>query len=196
MIDRINGTLVGKPPAGAVIDVGGVAFAIATPMTTWEKLPALGGRASLFTYLHVREEALALFGFHSSVDREAFILLIGVNGVGPKMALAILSRFDRDELGEVMTAGDARRLQAVPGVGKKTAERLMIELRDKLGAPSLKGTAASGTTATGGASTEAIRALETLGYTLQQADEAVRRARGALGETAPVEELVRRALRG
>jgi len=196
VIDRISGILLGKPPANAIIDVGGIAFSIAVPMSTWERLPALGVKATLFTHLHVREDAMLLFGFDSSLDRQTFILLIGVNGVGPKLALAILSRFDRDELSEVIAAGDLRRIQAVPGVGKKMAERLMVELKGRLGTPSGKGFG-TGSTAVGATSaSEAVAALESLGFTLQQADEAVRKARGALGDTAPVEELIKKALKG
>jgi len=196
MIDRISGTLIGKPPANAIIDVGGIAFSIAIPLSTWERLPALGTPATLFTHLHVREDALTLFGFDSSLDRATFILLIGVNGVGPKLSLAILSRYDRDELSEVIAAGDLRRLQAVPGVGKKMAERLMVELKGRLGTPSGKGFGITGTTSVSSSVSEAVQALESLGFTLQQADEAVRKARGAIGDTAPVEELIKRALKG
>jgi len=194
MIERIRGKLIAKPPAGAVIEVGGIAFAVAVPLTSWEKLGAIGSEATLMTYLHVREDILQLYGFDSVTEREVFLQLLAVNGVGPKMALAILSRFSPEALVEVVQAQDVRRFQTVPGVGKRTAERLMVELKGKFGSvgvgsgfePSPLGSAVS----------EAIRALETLGIPLVQADEAVRRAQRTAGLDASVEQLVKQALKG
>lgn len=194
MIERIRGKLIAKPPAGAVIEVGGIAFAIAMPLTSWEKLGAIGTEATLMTYLHVREDILQLYGFDSVTEREVFLQLLAVNGVGPKMALAILSRFSPESLIEVIQAQDVRRFQTVPGVGKRTAERLMVELKGKFGAVG----AGSGfePSPLGSAVSEAIRALETLGIPLVQADEAVRKAQRTAGIDATVEQLVKQALKG
>lgn len=194
MIDRIRGRLLAKPPAGAVIDVGGVALALAVPLTTWERLGTVGSEAALFTHLHVREDLLQLYGFDAAADRETFLQLIAVNGVGPKMALAILSRFSGEALSGVVAEGDWRRLQTVPGVGRKTAERLMIELKDRLRVTSSVAGVTTGMKSS--AAAEALRALETLGFPLAQADEAVRRAQKELGVEARTEEIVRRALKG
>ncbi|MBM3326230.1 MAG: Holliday junction branch migration protein RuvA [Calditrichaeota bacterium] len=195
MIDRIRGVLVFKSPTGIVVEVGGIGLALSVPLTTFDKLGRIGEEAALATYLYVREDALELFGFFSTAERDLFRTLIGVQGVGPKMALAILSRFTPEALTQVIAESDLRRLQSVHGVGRKTAERLLIELKDRLGgkgAPVLAAGAAGGYSAIG----EAVRALETLGFTIQQAEEAIRRAKAAAGEQATVEDLIKTALKG
>lgn len=187
--------LIAKPPAAAVVEVGGIGFNVVVPLTTWEKLGPSGHETQLFTYLHVREDVLQLYGFDSTSDRDMFLTLIGVNGVGPKLALTLLSRFRSDELAEVVSSNDVRRLTAVQGVGKKTAERLIVELKDRV-----SGRGASTPVGGGGGApslaSEAVAALETLGYSLQQADAAVRKAKQGLGESATIEELIRQALKG
>ncbi len=195
MIDRIRGRILTKPPAAVVIEVGGIGFIVSLSISTWERLPALGSEATLFTHLHVREDALLLFGFDSVAERETFLILIGVNGVGPKLALAVLSRFDPDDLAETVATNDLGRLQSVPGVGKKTAERLMIELKDRLAVRGLRAVTVPMTGLPSSAS-QAVGALETLGFNLAQADEAVRKARKIAGDNATVEELVKLALKG
>ncbi len=194
MIERIRGKLIAKSPAGAVIEVGGIAFSMAIPLTTWERLGSVGSEATLMTYLHVREDILQLYGFDSIAERETFLQLIAVNGVGPKMGLAILSRFSPESLSDVIHNQDVRRFQTVPGVGKRTAERLMVELKGKFGTGSTS--AGFDPSPLGSAISEAIRALETLGIPLVQADEAVRKAQKTIGSDAKVEELVKQALRG
>jgi len=193
MIERVRGKLLAKGPSSAVIEVGGISFSILIPLTTWERLGSIGSETMLFTYLHVREDILQLYGFDSTSSRETFLILIGVNGVGPKLGLAILSHLSPETLVDVVKNQDIRRFQAVPGVGKRTAERLIVELKGKFGAvgPGV------GLDAEGQATplSEAIRALETLGIPLAQADEAVRKAQRVLGEAVPVEELVRQALK-
>jgi len=121
MIDRLQGVLLDKSPVRVVVEVGGLGLAVAIPLTTFEKLPRQGERVSLVTHLHVREDALELFGFQSEDDRALFRSLIAISGIGPKIALAILSKFTAAALSQVVGDGDLRRLQAVPGVGKKTA---------------------------------------------------------------------------
>ena len=134
-----------------------------------------------------------MFGFLSPAERNLFITLIGVNGVGPKMALAIQSRFNPDELYQVVADNDIKRLTTVKGIGRRTAERMMVDLKGKLDIrPSEQFTPAAAVHST---MSEAIRALEALGFSTKQADDAVKIARGKLGEDAPVEDLVRAALK-
>lgn len=133
MIGRLTGVLLEKQPPQIVLDVGGVGYEIDVPMSTFYELPALGAKATLFTHLTIREDAHLLFGFASRHERDTFRELIKISGVGPKIALAILSGMNADELALTIAGEDAVRLAKVPGIGKKTAERLVLELRGKLG---------------------------------------------------------------
>ncbi len=195
MIDQIRGVLLRKEITGIVIDLGGMAFAVAVPLGTFDKLGVVGNSVTLKTYLHVREDALELFGFSTVDERDLFIRLLKVNSVGPKLALAILSRFSPRELAQVVMDRDVKRLTTVSGIGAKTAERLLVDLKDRL-----KVTGAASADFTGGGelsiTAEAIRALEVLGFTTAQADNAVRRAGKSQGDTASVEDLVKKALKG
>ncbi|MDP8228956.1 MAG: Holliday junction branch migration protein RuvA [Candidatus Electryoneaceae bacterium] len=192
MIDRIKGKLLRKSPTEAIIDVGGIAFAIAIPLSTSEKLDAVDSETTLVTYLYVREDALLLFGFSTERERNLFVRLLGISGVGPKMGLAILSRFKPDLLAEIVSGGDARRLTTVPGIGKKTAERLMLEFKNRLDIKTIQSDSATGATSV---ITEAIQALEALGIPLNKAEDAIRKARSQLGDEATVEDLVRNGLK-
>ena len=194
MIERIRGILLRKTPTQAVVDVGGVAFSISIPFTTYDRLPALGCEASVVTHLHVRDDGMQLFGFSTEPERDLFLRLIGISGVGPKMALAILSRFTPDDLSMVVSSGDAKRLSSVKGIGQKTAERLIVELRHKAGLQAdITPEPVPGDRSVG---SEALRALEALGYSIAEADEAVRRCRRQVGEGVTVEEIIRFALKG
>lgn len=132
MIGRLHGTLVDKQPPHVLIDVGGVGYEVDVTMTTFYQLPACGQATTLFTHLVVREDAHLLYGFASRDERQAFRQLIRITGVGAKIALAILSAMSVDELAIAVAGEDIKRLSAVPGIGKKTAERLVLELRGKL----------------------------------------------------------------
>lgn len=132
MIGRIRGQLVHKQPPDILVEVGGVGYEIQVPMTTLFQLPALGSEVSLVTHFVVREDAQQLFGFIDEQDRSLFRQLIRVSGVGPKLALTILSGMDSRNFARCVQAGDVASLVAMPGVGKKTAERLLVEMRDKL----------------------------------------------------------------
>ncbi|MDA8752708.1 Holliday junction branch migration protein RuvA [Halieaceae bacterium] len=132
MIGRIRGQLVFKQPPDILVEVGGVGYEIQVPMTTLFQLPALGSEVSLVTHFVVREDAQQLFGFIDEQDRSLFRQLIRVSGVGPKLALTILSGMDSRNFARCVQAGDVASLVAMPGVGKKTAERLLVEMRDKL----------------------------------------------------------------
>jgi len=194
MIDRIRGKLIHKALTGVVVDIGGIALSLAVPLGTFERLAGLGDEVTLTTYLHVREDVLDLYGFSNTDERDLFVKLLKVNGVGPKLALAILSRFGPRELSQVVADGDVKRLTTVSGIGRKTAERLLVDLKDRLKAPSgAVFDSVSGILSDIG---EAIRALEVLGFTTNKADEAVRRARKKIGDDATVEDLVKQALKG
>src|SRR5690606_31035998 len=134
MIGRLTGTLLEKSPPTICIDVQGVGYEVDVPMSTLYALPEIGGKVSLMTHLVVREDAQILFGFGSAAERQAFRQLIRITGVGARMALAVLSGMTVAELAQAITLQEAGRLTRIPGIGKKTAERLMLELKGKLGA--------------------------------------------------------------
>ena len=189
MIGFLEGSVASRGPDACLLDVGGVGYRVACPTTTLAALPHDGGRVRLFTHLHVREDALALYGFATDAERAVFEALIAIAGVGPKVALAVCSAFGPEELRGALVADDADALASVPGIGKKTAQRIVIDLREKLSVPA---TAAAGAH-NGDAREQARSALENLGYSSGE-------VRAALAElvAAPdddVEDLVRSALR-
>lgn len=198
MIDRIEGKVLSLEPTHAVLDVGGVAFFIAISVSTYEKL----GRpktAILHTYLHVREDILQLYGFYDRDEREAFRILIGISGVGPRVAIAILSALTASTLHDAVAAGDWKRLTAAPGVGRKLAERMVVELRDKLSPLEIETAEAAegstpGYTGRAGSIREAMDALITLGYSQAQSERLVQKAAKKSDEDTTVEELIRMAL--
>jgi holliday junction DNA helicase RuvA len=134
MIGKLTGTLIEKNPPQVIVDCGGVGYEVDVPMSTFYNLPGLGEKISLLTHFVVREDAQILFGFGSAQERATFRQLIKISGVGPKMALGVLSGMSVGELSQAVTLQDANRLTKIPGIGKKTAERLMLELKGKLGA--------------------------------------------------------------
>ena len=131
MIARLAGVLLEKLPDRVVLDVGGVGYAVAISFQTYQELPEAGNAAALLVYTHVREDTLALFGFASDREKKLFEMLISVSGVGPKLALTLLSGIPAEELVAALARADARRLVLIPGIGKKTAERLTLELKEK-----------------------------------------------------------------
>lgn len=205
MITSIQGVLAEATPLRAVIELNGLGYEVNIPVTTAEKLPAPGATVKLHTLVIYREDAQTLYGFASATDRDFFRTMIEtVSGVGPKLALTILSGMSLPVLENAIRNGDVASLSKCPGVGKKTAERLIVELRSKVGA---SGGAAplAGPVATGGAATvptgdtplrDAVLALTALGYKQADADAAVRRAQIALGADATTEKLIKRALSG
>src|SRR3954470_17233348 len=134
MIGKLTGTLVDKNPPQLLVDCHGVGYEVDVPMSTFYNLPAVGDKVSLLTHFVVREDAQILFGFGTAPEREAFRLLIRISGVGPRTALAVLSGMSVGDIAQAIAAQDASRLIKVPGIGKKTAERLLLELKGKLGA--------------------------------------------------------------
>lgn len=153
MIARLEGNLVEKSPERLIVDVHGVGYEVRVPLSTYASLPPPGSPIRLLIHTHVREDALNLYGFESFRERHLFEKLISVSGVGPKLALALLSGLSADELSEAIQSGDTAPLGKVPGVGRKTAERLVVDLRDKLGA-------LSGATPPGGRAAEAAEGAE------------------------------------
>jgi Holliday junction DNA helicase RuvA len=172
MIGRIAGTLLEKNPPEVLVEAAGVGYEIDVPMSTFYNLPALGERVTLLTHLVVREDAHQLFGFLTAAERQAFRQLIRISGIGSRTALAVLSGMSVGELGQAVTLQESGRLTRVPGIGKKTAERLLLELKGKLGAV-LDG-AAGGSAPAAESGGDVLRALLALGYSEKEAAAAVR----------------------
>jgi Holliday junction DNA helicase RuvA len=177
MIGRLRGTILEKQAPDLVLDVQGVGYEVAAPMSTFIHLPAIDEQVSLFTHLVVREDAQLLYGFATVRERLLFRSLLKVNGVGAKLALTILSGSDVDDFSRSVQEGDAASLTRLPGVGKKTAERLIIEMRDRLkevsGAMGLK-PVVSEAAKLAGAKDEALEALVSLGYKAPEAEKMIR----------------------
>lgn len=194
MIGSLRGRLTAKHPPHLMIDVGGVGYEVEAPMSTFYGLPATGADVSLFTHLVVREDAHILFGFGTERERRLFRELLKVSNVGPKLALALLSGMSVDNFLLCIEAQDADTLVRIPGVGRKTAERLLIEMRDRVkGFGDLAGalTLASGTTVEAGAQAEAFSALLALGY---KPVEVTRLLKSVDASVQKTEEIIRRAL--
>ena len=198
MIGRLTGVLLEKQPPQILLDVNGVGYEVEAPMSTFYRLPALGEKATLHTHLVVREDAQLLYAFADKRDRLLFRELIRLNGVGPKLALALMSGLEVDELIAAVQAQDASVLTRVPGVGKKTADRLLVELKGKFTAWETRpgGAALPGAIQAPPAvshTTDAVSALIALGYKPQEASRAVSAIKE---EGLSSEELIRRALKG
>jgi Holliday junction DNA helicase RuvA len=194
VIGRLQGVLLRKEPPALMLDVGGVGYELEAPMTTFYELPAVGERVTLYTHLVVREDAHLLYGFVREAQRRLFRELLKVNGVGPRVALAVLSGLSDEEFSRCVAQEDIARLTKVPGIGRKTAERLVIEMRDKLPKDiPLPASTAAGPAAPGDPVSEAVSALVALGY---KPNEASRAVRGASTKGLSAEEIIRQALKG
>ncbi len=193
MFYSLTGTLVLKDTSTAVIDCGGVAFRCFTTLNTIRELPQPGETATLYTYLNVREDALDLYGFYTQAELELYKILIGVNGVGPKVGIAILSAFTPDRLSVIISSGDAKALTQAGGVGPKLAQRIVLELKDKVSGSAAGETAPGGgvSAQSAGAMSEAISALTSLGYTHNEAAGAL----AGIDADLSVEELIKAALK-
>jgi len=189
MIGRLVGTLAEKSPPQLLIDVNGVGYEVDVPMSSFYNLPALGERVTLLTHFIVREDAQILFGFLTHDERQAFRQLIKITGVGPRMALSLLSGLSVGELAQAVARQETGRLVKVPGIGKKTAERLLLELKGRLGdaLPGAGGVGMSGTDPL----SDTLHALVALGYSEREADAAVR----ALAPGLSVDDGIRQALK-
>jgi len=194
VIAHLSGTLLRKGPNEVVVDVGGVGYRVQIPVSTFFRLGEEGTSVRLRIHTHVREDVLALFGFLTPAEQELFEHLIGVAGVGPKLAVNILSGIEADELVAALRAGDVPRLTRVPGVGKKTAERLVLELKEKLRALPASAPAPAAAGAPADVREDLLSALANLGYTRAEAERAVDKT--LHNGPAPFEDLLRRALRG
>jgi Holliday junction DNA helicase RuvA len=192
MIERLEGIVVAKGADGVVLSVGGVGFLLEVSAVTLRDVSGVGEKCMLFTHLHVREESLQLFGFSSEEERELFRMFLGVSKIGPRLALAALSCRRAPDLKRALAAGDAALFASVPGIGKKTAERIILELREKMGDAAMAGGAAGG----GGTAAEddtrllARTALVELGYTLLEADKLL----AGMDPAESLEQMVRQAL--
>ncbi len=190
MIGYLTGKLVSKKPTQLILDVNGVGYLVNISITTFEKIPQEKEEISLFTYLSVKEDALDLYGFFTMAEKEMFELLIGVNGIGPKLAQSILSGIEIQELKEALKLGNLSRIIAIPGIGRKTGERLLIELRDKV-----ESLAESFDTVISSSSvkSDAVAALLSLGYNQKISEKVIRKLVDAKPEIQ-IEELVKEAL--
>lgn len=200
MIASLRGTLLSTTPLHAVIEAAGVGYEVNVPVTTAEKLPAPGQSAFLHTTVVYREDSQAIYGFATAAERDFFRLLIEkVSGVGPKVALALMSRLSLPSLQAAIAGGDAELLSKCPGIGRKTAERIILDLKDKLGVvsqivPAGAVTGAVPLPAAASPLADAVAALVALGYRPPEADKAVRKAQAALGAAATTEALIKKAL--
>lgn len=188
MIGFVRGKVAGRTTEGCFVDVAGVGYRLACSATTLAALPPDGGEVRLWTHLHVREDVLALFGFATESEQRIFEALLGVNGVGPKVALQVCSAFTPEALRKSIVTDDVAAISSVPGIGKKTAQRMILDLKEKLALPDLEVVGARPD-----ALSKARSALENLGYSAGE-------VRVALGEAAPpdeasVEDIVKSALK-
>ena len=197
MIAHLKGILLKKTTQSIIIDVGGVGYEVSVPLSTFYGLPDREERVSLQVYTHVRDDALTLFGFSTRLEKDLFLMLISVSGIGPKLAVNVLSGIGPQDLLEAIANGDALRLQAIPGVGKKTAERIALELKDRA-AKALGETDIPPVAAPKGKERlimdDAFSALVNLGYSAKSAKMAVDKAKSRVGEMT-LEGLIREALR-
>ena len=203
MIAHLSGKLLSKQATSAIIDVGGVGYDVAIPLSTFYELGEVGEPVQLRVYTHVREDVIQLFGFKTQRERELFLQLISVNGVGPGLAIKLLSGMNADEMIASIRTNNLVRLVAIPGVGRKTAERLVVDLRDKIAAlssPALEEEFAAKAAAAGTATSadamrdDALSALSNLGYQKAAAEKAVKNAIDEGGDLS-VEMILRRSLR-
>jgi len=198
MISFLEGKLVESLPTQVTVDVNGVGYEVLIPLSSFDKLPSPGNSVKLLTHLAVREDAHVLYGFMTSSEREMFRLLVNnVSGIGPKIALNVLSGMNVMALRGAVANGDVKALSQISGVGKKTAERIVVELKDKIGAAGAweAASAARGLSASDQKVNDAVLALIALGFKQVEAHESIRGALSLLGEKATVEDLVRACLK-
>lgn len=195
MIVSLNGTLIEKTPTAITLDVNGVGYQVFISLTTYDQLPAGGSQCRIFTYLHLREDVMVLFGFANVEERRMFERLINVNGVGPKLALNVLSGLTLTELALALAEGDVKRISSVHGIGKKTAERLIIELRDKINpVEAMAARGGAGDEKRNAMLRDSILALGSLGFPQEQARKMVQSALDAEPKIEDTEALLRKAL--
>ena len=194
MFAYISGKLFQKEPTSVIIDVNGIGYQINIPLSTYSALPATGQNVKLLTYYHVREDIQASYGFATPEEKELFLLLISVSGIGPKMAMTILSGASPEQFRRRILDGDVESLTLIPGIGLKTARRIIVELGEKIGQTSEVVSGELATVTLGATGEEALRALISLGYRRAEALNALRKAVKELGDSAPVEKYIKAAL--
>ena len=198
MIVFLDGVLEEKEPTRVVVNVGGVGYEASIPLSSYDRLPEIGKRLRLLTVPVVREDAHLLYGFMSAEERETFLLLTSVNGIGPKLGLAVLSGLPVRDLKAAVAGGDVKRLSGISGIGKKTAERLVLEMRDKLGKADLMEALAGGN-AHGPVNAklrDALLALVSLGHKQADAQRMVKDVAAEITPDIPLEEILRKILSG
>ena len=198
MISFLHGKLVDALPTQVTVDVHGVGYDVLIPLSSFDKLPAPGGEVRLLTHLAIREDAHVLYGFATAAERDLFRMLIHtVSGIGPKIALNILSGMNPLAFRGAVASGDVKALSSISGVGRKTAERIVVELKDKIGAAGAweANSAERALSAGGQRLNDAVLALMALGFKQPDAHESIRAAQAVLGEAASVEALVRASLK-
>ncbi len=196
MISFLKGILSSKSPTEIIVDVNGVGYAVSITISAFEKLPETGNEIVVLTHLHIREDAQQLFGFLTETEREIFRLLISVSGIGPKIAQAILSGCSPDDLRTMIMLGNVNGLVSLPGIGRKTAERLVVELRDKMAKLKTEMTAPGESETQAGIRSEVLLALTSLGYNRTIAEKAVRSALQELnGKEPTLEALLKQAIK-
>ncbi len=197
MFEYIRGILDDKNIGEAVVEAGGVGYALIIPLSTYEKLPVVGNEVRLLTHHHVREDAEKLYGFFTRDERDLFRQIIGISNIGPKTAMSILSGATVEVLRDCVKTSDSSRLKKIPGIGEKTAQRLVMELKGKL--DFLKGSGesvspADGKIASGSSKAEAFDAMMSLGYAEKQVQSAIVRVESVIDPDAPAEEWIKKAL--
>jgi Holliday junction DNA helicase RuvA len=195
MISHLTGRVIHKSPTEIVIDVHGVGYEVNIPLSTFQKIENVNGDVTIFTHLHVREDAMVLFGFATESEREVFLLLISISGIGPKIAQSILSGITSAELREAILRGNVEALTSIAGVGRKTAERIILELKSKIGKFEYSQEPGSPTSQQLKIRTEAVIALMSLGFTRANAEASLRAVLSeSAGKDMPLEEIIKKAL--
>jgi len=193
MIARLSGKLVVKNPDEIILDVGGVGYQVFIPLSTFYELPERGESLSVQVYTAVRENAIELYGFLTAKEKELFKLLLSVSKIGPKLAQNILSGISVEEFKMAILAGDLLKLNSIPGIGKKTAERMILELKDKV--PKADAASQEATALPGDVFDDVMSALLHLGYKRTAAERAVKRALNEAGRDVPLEDVIRLSLK-
>jgi Holliday junction DNA helicase RuvA len=195
MLEYIRGRLVTKQPTLAVIDVNGLGYALKISLSTYQKLPEQDSEVELKTYLHVREDVFQFYGFFDDTERDLFTGLLGISGIGPKLAQTVLSGLSAEKLAKAIQSGDEATLSSISGIGKKTAQRLIVELKDKLKSMriELAGEEEKSKQILGVSGEEVLMALLSLGYGRSQAEKAISKVQQS-GQSLTVEEMIKQAL--
>jgi Holliday junction DNA helicase RuvA len=197
MIAALTGRLASKSPSQITLDVQGVGYEVFIPLSTFYSLPDINESASLRIHTHLREDAIQLFGFLTATEKDAFILLTGISGIGPKLALSVLSTLSVTDLVSAIQAGDMEKLATVPGIGKKSAGRIVLELKDKV--ERLQAMPAAVATVTGDPSSrlhdDALSALVNLGYRAQEAKDIIKRITQSQSSPMLLKDLIRETLK-